>query len=375
MSDQRSEDVQLTPADVQRLIKEPSADSRIATVSKVAAQLDRAILQVGERKLAEEILRIFADDAAFQVRFAVADSLKASPNLPRDIANKLAQDVEEISLPLIELSPIFDEDDLINLIRGGEVARQVAIAQRKTVSRRVSAVIVNEAAEQAVAVLAKNDGAEIAEHDMSFMLERFQDSEIIAAGLAQRQKIPPRIMEYLVAKVSDQIKQQLLLRFPQTSHAQAEAIVSQGRERVTIKLLGRERPEQELQEMAKQLIDNKRLTESLLLRAICMGDLRFFEVAMATAAGVPVKNARILMHDKGEHGLQALMERAGLKMGFLPAFRHALQIAAETNFDSEPGDLERHRKRLIERILSDPRGMSETDIEYLFGKLSDFNVV
>lgn len=375
MSRQTIDDVVLSPADVQRLIQEPSEETRAVTVQKVAGHLDRINLLAEERKLAEEILRIFADDAAFQVRFAVADSLKVSPNLPRDIANKLARDVEEISLPIVELSPIFEDDDLINLIRSGEVARQVAVARRKSVSRRVSTVMVNEAAEQAVAALAENDGADIAEHDMSYMLERFKDSEIIAAGLAQRKKVPARILEYLVAKVSEQIRQRLLARFPQSARAQADAIINQGRERVTIKLLGHDRPDSELQDMVKQLIDNKRFSESLLLRSLCTGDVRFFEMAMATAAGVPIKNARVLIHDKGEHGLLALAERAGIKKGFVPAFVYALQIAQETQLDDEPADLERHRKKLMERILSNPQGMSDEDVDYLFGKLSDFNVV
>ena len=40
-----------------------------------------------------------------------------------------------------------------------------------------------------------------------------------------------------------------------------------------------------------QLKEGKRLTCSLVLRAICMGNTRFFEHAVAALAGVPVGNA------------------------------------------------------------------------------------
>ena len=67
-----------------------------------------------------------------------------------------------------------------------------------------------------------------------------------------------------------------------------------------------------------------RLTPSLILRALCMGDLAFFETALAVRARVPVENAQILVHDAGGNGLGSLYRKAGLPENLLPVFRVAV---------------------------------------------------
>ena len=44
--------------------------------------------------------------------------------------------------------------------------------------------------------------------------------------------------------------------------------------------------------LVEALVRNRRLTPSILLRAICVGDLGFFKAALAKMAGISVLNAR-----------------------------------------------------------------------------------
>ena len=77
-----------------------------------------------------EILRVMAADAAELVRRALAVTLKESPLVPRDVALRLARDVETISLPLLTFSPVFLDGDLADIVRLGGPVRQLAIAKR-----------------------------------------------------------------------------------------------------------------------------------------------------------------------------------------------------------------------------------------------------
>jgi len=359
----------LSAADVARLLADPSEDARANTAVKVAVNLEQENLTADEHLLAEEIIRTLAKDAAIAVRRAVMDSMKTSRHLPHDVAERLALDVESLALPILQNSPMLSDSFLVDMVRRSGRARQSAIAQRAIVSERVVSSLIEHGDEEVVATLAANPGADIAEHNMAYMLERFPASDQIVSRLAVRPVVPARVLEYLVSAASDELAAQIRARPDYQPHM--DELLQQGRERATLRMLGRGRSDAELEEVAKQLLQSGRLTPSLILRALCLGDVGFFEACLAVAAKVPMKNARALIHDQGDAGLQAIYGRSGLSGNFLPAIRHALEIAHETHFDGGPGDVDRYRKRLVERVLTDPRGMSGEDVDYLLDKLSD----
>ena len=116
---------------------------------------------------------------------------------------------------------------------------------------------------------------------------------------------------------------------------------------------------------------NHRLTPFLVLRAVCLGDMAFFEAAMAVMAKVPVTNARILIHDAGQHGLTSLYDRSGMPPRLLPAVRVALDVVRGTEFDGGQRDRERYRSRVITRILTQFEDLPQEDLDYLLDKLGD----
>ena len=79
-----------------------------------------------------------AADAAELVRRALAVTLKQSDVLPRDVALKLAKDVESVALPVLNHSPAFTDHDLAEIVRASSAAKQVAVARRPTLSARVT---------------------------------------------------------------------------------------------------------------------------------------------------------------------------------------------------------------------------------------------
>src|SRR5271165_1794602 len=94
----------LSPSDVARLLADPSQDIRAELVAKVSHEVERGALSLEERALAEDILRALARDAALRVRQALAEHLKESRHLPRDIAIALALDVDAVALPILQYS-------------------------------------------------------------------------------------------------------------------------------------------------------------------------------------------------------------------------------------------------------------------------------
>lgn len=361
-------DLQLTKNDVERLMKEPSANARAETAIKVSYQIDQAEINDDERRLAHEVLRLMAGDAALQVRQAIVESLKASHFLPHDIALKLVADLEVISLPLLELTPVLTDRDLINIVQMGSAAKQAAIARRPSVSTDLASTLAQKAACEAIETLILNDGADVTVESFHSMLDRFEARGDVAYNMAHRQIIPASILERLVNNASDEIRGILMRRADLPDHL-AQALATEARERTVIQLLQRNRSDAETVQLIQQLKDNHRLNPSLVLRAICAGDIQFFEVTLAVIARIPISNARVLVQDKGRAGLNSIYQKSGLPLSFLPAVRHALAMALEDRGGTDETEEMRHQ-RLLERIWADPQSMSQDDIDHFFSKLA-----
>ncbi len=365
----------LSQEDVARLMADPSPDIRAETTSKIAAQYDRKYPRMteAERKLAEEIFRKLAHDAEVLVREALAANLKSTPDLPHDLALSLAKDVDSVSLPVLKFSDVLTDEDLIDIMRGEDAdAKQVAIAQRATVSTAVADALIDTGNETAVARLVANEGAELTEEALGRVLSDYNDSEVVADSISRRPTLPSTISEQLVTAMAQKLESYLVSKHDLPADAAANLIL-QTRERATVSLLSRGATGADLEELVYQIHVNGRLTPSLIIRALCVGDMAFFEAALARLANVPLMNAQKLIHDGGDLGLCSIYEKAKMPERLYSAVRAAVQILAEEDYDGGRNDRERFVARIIERLLTqfeDPASkMTQDDIDYLMNKL------
>ncbi|NYZ11008.1 DUF2336 domain-containing protein [Azospirillum sp. RWY-5-1] len=361
---------QLSKDDVTRLLTDPSPATRAELAAKVARQFDGSALTESERKLAEEIIRMMARDAVLRVRQSLAENLKANPALPRDVALTMARDVEAVAIPILSVSRVLTDADLVEIIRSGTDAKHTAIAQRPEVSSGVADALIETGSEGAVAALVANEGAELGEGTLGRVIDRFGHSPAVQEPLVHRSKLPITVAERLVAVVSEKLQTYLVSHHELPAQVAADVIL-QSRERATVTLLTGQNDEVALERLVAQLARNGRLNASLLVRALCTGDVAFFEAAMAHLGNVPLTNARLLIHDAGRLGLKSIYDRAKLPKELLPACRIAIDVLKETPYDGEERDLERHRRRVIERILTQYEDLATEDLDYLFAKLGD----
>ncbi|MDJ0609213.1 MAG: DUF2336 domain-containing protein [Kiloniellales bacterium] len=362
----------LSKADVERLINDPTADARAETAAKVAHEFGAKSLSKNERKLAEEIFRVLVKDAEVRVREALSVGLKHSDDLPHDVALTLAKDVEQVSLPILRFSEVLRDEDLIEIIREAAPAKQQTIAQRDRVAPGVADALIDSENDVAVAHLVANQGAELDDEAIGRVLDRYESSEAVADSLVRRPNLSAAISERLVSALSSRLESFLVEQHDLAADT-ASSLILQVRERATVSLLSDGSSDEELERLVEQLHVNGRLTPTLVLRALCMGDIAFFEVALARLAGVPVQNARILIHDKGTLGLESIYLRAGLPERLFAAVRAGIEVVEETDYDGGENDRNRYIERMLERILTqceDPsERLSDDDIEFLMSKL------
>ena len=359
----------LTEDDVRRLVKGGNDEERAIAVHKICRAIDRTPLSRAERHSAEAIMEIMARDAAELVRRSLAVTLKNSPHLPHHLAVKLARDIDSVALPVISYSPALDDDDLIDIVRSGAPLRQTAVASRKRVSATVVEVIASEAREPAVAIAARNNGAEFDKEAYAATLRRFGDSAKVTDALIGRKTLPIHVSEKLVALISDEALGRLVKHHelpPQLAVELAEG----ARERATIDLLDQASQTSDMCRFVQQLHLNGRLGPSIILRGLCMGHIDFVEWALTELAGVPHARTWLMVHDAGPLGLRAIFERAGLPQRLYPAFRTGIDIYHEMDYDGGATDRARFTRRMIERVLTSFQGLPREELDYLLDKLN-----
>jgi uncharacterized protein (DUF2336 family) len=362
----------LTEEDIRTLVRGVSADERAAAAYKLCRTIDATQLSDQDRETAAEILRVMASDAAELVRRALAVTLKESPLVPRDVALKLARDVETISLPLLNFSPVFLDSDLVDIVRLGGPVRQLAIARRPRLSRTVTDSLAEYGGERAVAAACANDNAEFAESALQQVMARFESHEKVLAAVAYRNVLPLSVAEKLVTLVGDQLRDHLI-----THHAVAAevalTIAVGAAERATVDLVDQAGRAADVKGFAGHLAAEGRLTASLLLRAIAQGHMTFFEWGVAELAGVPHHRTWLMIHDAGPLGLRAIYERAGLPARLFPAFRAAVDTYHSMEYDGGARDLERFQEHMLQRFLTQPQSAAREDVDYLLDKMDQLS--
>jgi uncharacterized protein (DUF2336 family) len=358
----------LTARDVEVLLAKPSGDARAEIAAKVAGQFAADVLNPRERQIAEEILRSMVKDAETRVRQALATSLMHTAEVPHDVAVALARDIETIAIPFVEASPALTDNDLIELVRTSEGTKQNAIARRPRISAVVADALVATENADVVRTLVRNPGAGLTEAALNSILDRHGKDGAITESMTLRAQLPLGIAERLVTHVAEHLRTHLVIHHKVPRHV-AERLAVQSRERATVDLLNEARDASNISALVQQLRARGRLTPSLILRAACTGDIRFCEEAFAQAARLPVHKAWVLLHDAGPLGLRALYDRAGLPEVLYPAFRVALDVFHETQFDGGEHDRERFERRMLERVLTQYEGLAADDLDYLLDRL------
>ena len=358
----------ITSTDVAKLLKDPSPDHRADVAVKLSEQLSSGALAASERKIVEDIFRAMVHDVEVRVRQALAESLKDNPNIPHDVAKSLASDVADVAIPVVENSAVLSDEDLLEIVSSKGADFQQAVASRKVVSEKVSDALADTGNEDVVATLVSNKGAQISEQTLEKVASEFAENAKVNAPLALRENLPLKVADKLVAYVSEQIQAQLIAKHD-LSQDVAMDLVIQSREKAFVSFLDPNSKAPDLLELVHQLHENGRLTPSIIVRAVCMGDVSFFEAALAVLTKTPIPETYMTIHADGPEGVKGLFEKAGIPQGMLNITNAALEAAKEAETTSGD-DRDRFSEIMIERVLTKCEDEIEGDsLDYFIGKI------
>jgi uncharacterized protein (DUF2336 family) len=331
-------------------VRTAPAGERSEATSALARAYLYSDLSPDDRAAAEGAMLMLLDDPSPLVRRALADALAASADAPSAIVFALAADQAAIAAPVLALSPLFIDAELVDAVATRGPAVQAAIASRAALPRSVAAAIAEVGTAEACLVLIENSDADIAPFSTERMVERFGHLAVIRETLLAREGLPVATRQTLVAKLSATLAGFVAEReWLDADHAQR--IAREACEKATIAIAA-ETPNLEVRPLIRHLRLTGQLTAGLVLRALLSGNVVLFEEALAELADMPVARVSGLVHDSGSMGLRALFDKAGLPTSTYPAFKEAIEAMREGGLASEPGDAARLKRRMIERVLT-----------------------
>jgi uncharacterized protein (DUF2336 family) len=331
-------------------VRNAPAGERAEATGALARAFLYSDLSEDDAAAAEGAMLMLLDDPYPLVRRALADALAASPAAPPAVIHALAADQPQIAAPVLALSPLLVDADLVDAAAVGCTAVQEAIAGRAALPRAVAAAIAEVGSAESCLVLLENPDADITPFSLHRIVERFGHLAAIREPLLARGDLGAATRHVLVSKLSE-----VLARFVTgrewLSGDHAQRVAREACEKVAVTLAA-ETPDGEVRPLIRHLRESGQLTAGLILRALLSGNVVMFEEALAELADMPVARVSGLVHDGGFAGLRALFDKAGLPVSTYPAFKEAVEAMREGGFVDTPSGAARLQRRMIERVLT-----------------------
>jgi uncharacterized protein (DUF2336 family) len=339
--------------------------------TSIAEDLSRGELSDEDRQIGIEILEVMARDVERQVREALSEHVRMSPFLPPSIAASLAEDVGSKALPAIQHSKVLSDEVLIAIACGGGEDKQIAVAQRDPLAPQVAEALVDTGNERVVGTLLSNHGADIAERSLLKVLKEFGESGDIQALIVERLALPLALSEELISRISEALCEQLVSRH-QLPREMADELAMHGRERALTQAMAAESRNSEIERLAVTLRAKNALSPTLILRALCAGNLDFFQAAMAARAGMVMGDVGPLVFDRGRDGLKEIYRKADLPNELFVAFRSAVDVVNEASSDDRKYRHLEVTERIIGRLRLEYDSVCPEGLEHTLSQLSHF---
>jgi uncharacterized protein (DUF2336 family) len=322
------------------------------------------------RHAVEAALTILLDDASPEVRLALADALGDSPEAPRHIMLALAADQVEIAAMVLARSPVFIDEELVDIVAAADERLQAAIASRADLSGAVSAALAEVGEREACRALIANERARVARISLRRMAERFGDEPAMRELMLARRGLPSDVRQLLVRRLSDALGDLVTAR-SWVPEERAKKITGDACDRATVALAAETECE-DLPALVEHLPITGQLTTALLLRAVCAGNVALFETALAVLAHVPETRVTSLVRAGRTSSLRAVYAKAGLPAVAFDAFAAALDTCRRIAEEGGPRDRYRFTRHMVEGVLARYHRITDGEMNELTAMLRRF---
>lgn len=362
---------ELSQSDIARLMGNEPIAGQMGVVAKLSAHFNDAHDQSfteEQNALATDIIRLLLNKAEVQVRSMIASNLKSSDKIPPEIALKMARDVAEVALPVIQYSKMLSDSDLMDIIKtADDQEKLLAIAGREVVSENIADALVETRIEKVVSTLVQNEGAKINDKTFDKILVNHAESAVVMESMLDRGSLPVALVEKLVAQVSGTLRQTLEAKCGNLDELmEVRKMFDRSMELTSLKFMGLKTTDSEMTRMINHLEKHGKLQP---FSALCMANLQFFEVSLSRILHIPYVNVHQLLQDP--NGLKALYHKAELPESMFEAVELCIQSIQALENEEAQADKKPILSpfKVIDRMRNMSAGRDIEGLDYMLGML------
>lgn len=282
--------------------------ARVEIAQKVGRLLSRQGDENGNDD-AYELAKLLAEDVAVSVREALSRELRNCSFLPKDLVARLAQDIDQVSMPFLMASQAMDDAFLEDIVRSCSEGAQEAIALRDGLSEAVSFAISDVGSVGAVTSLVGNDTVELSERSCNRVVDRFPQERSLMEKLAQRADLPASVVERIIFKISKRYGEYLSEKFGLATDY-ASYLVSMANRQVFSRTLEMA-PIDEIKNYLVQLNEIGGLTSDVLLSHLQNANIKLFTMSVAVLLDRPYEAVEARLSQGDKKIVARLLEAAG----------------------------------------------------------------
>ncbi len=315
------------------LLEGKDDNARMQIARRVGSRIALGHLPDAERLAAEALARDLVNDAIECVRQGLSSAVRHAKYLPRDIALKIAHDIDSVACPFLEVTEVFSDAEWQQLVLTISRGARIAVARRTSMTDGLALALAELGDSMVAESLVENPAAPVTSTVCDALIERFETSTWVLDKLAEREGLVEAIAIKLYAKISGAAREKLSQSYGLPDYTE---LIGAEAESTAILRLVRNTPESRLPILAGNLREERNLTNSLLLMALRKGLIAFFEVAVSHLSGVPLTKVRNAVWHGGLDPVTELFGQAGIHRAVHEEYWEALQHARRKHHASVP---------------------------------------
>lgn len=272
-----------------------------AELTDVVIDLLRTQLNETEKELITDVLMALMRQAEIDLRMAVSDRLAVLDNVPLRMVLHLANDEIKVADPILRLSPLLEDMDLIYIIKAKGADHWRAIARREKLGSSVVDHLAETKDLTTAVTLSENHTLHLSDKAMNILAGMASNSDALAQPLLMRSDVPAAVAAKLYAYVGEELKQYITDHYKGRHAAEACAAVDD----VSIEFTNVAHlnfiPSEQMVAAANLLMGKGSLKVDTMLQALRRGQYAYFTALLAAYCNIPAATvAQITKQENGQ---------------------------------------------------------------------------
>jgi uncharacterized protein (DUF2336 family) len=300
--------------DLETAIQTQSPDKRTEALRRVTDLFLGNAEQFGHEQvdLFGDVLTHLTNQVANNVLAELGTKLAPIDNAPNAIIKKLAyHDEIAVAGPVLAQSTQLSDGDLIEIAKSKGQGHLGAISERARLAAVVTDIIIERGNNDVVRKLSRNQGASFSDTGFVTLTNRATDDEGLAKNLAMRLDMPPQLLQELVLKATEAVREHLLAATPAEDRSRLQDALASASTKA-LREAAAPRDFRAADASIAKLQDSDRLNEAAIVEFAKAGQYEEMVAGLARLCSAPIELIEKLMQNTRYDGVLVVCKAAGL---------------------------------------------------------------